>query len=142
VGKGSQINTVSVPGMGIISITGGPFVTGTVKITDITTNVISIPGRGVGEIGAAITLHPAPTELVRTFTTGQGFLTSHPGASNILILSTVALSGSPPVSSGANAGPVTEVYTQVSIRKLKTVHAMTHPADRPATGTDSPPKAS
>lgn len=26
----------------------------------------------------------------------------------------------------------TEIYTQVSIRKLKDVHALTHPADRPA----------
>ena len=25
----------------------------------------------------------------------------------------------------------TEIYTQVSIRKLKEVHALTHPADRP-----------
>jgi integrase/recombinase XerD len=27
----------------------------------------------------------------------------------------------------------TEIYTQVSIKKLKEIHALTHPADRPKT---------
>jgi hypothetical protein len=103
VGIGGQ---TSLPvGQAAIVVTGAPFVTGKVKITNITTNVISIPSRPA--IGVGVTLKPAGTEEVKTFTTGLGFVTDHPGATNLETLATVTLEGENNLASSTLNGTVT-----------------------------------
>jgi hypothetical protein len=68
-----------------INITGGPWVTGKIIMTSITTNIVSLPGPnyggapGAGTItGAPFTLDPTNNTTIRTFTTLGEFITSHP----------------------------------------------------------------
>jgi hypothetical protein len=107
VGVGGQ---ASLPvGQAAIVATGAPFVTGKVKITNITTNVISLSLRngGAGAIGLGVTLNPAPTENAKTFTTGLGFVTDHPGATNLETRATVTLEGDNNLASASGTGQVT-----------------------------------
>jgi hypothetical protein len=100
--------TASLPvGQAAIIVTGGPFVTGKVRMTNITTNVVSMPNRGAGVTGIGITLNPNGTEEVKTFTTGGGFVTSHPGATNLETRSVVTLSGTTSLNSASQGGMVT-----------------------------------
>jgi hypothetical protein len=105
IGVGGQIN---VPlGQSILIATGAPFVTGKFKMTGITTNVISMPGRGA-VTGVGVTLKPAGTEEVRTFTTNGGFITSN-DTGNLLTLPSVVLSGSSNITSASAGGTITLV---------------------------------
>jgi len=68
-----------------ITITGGPWVTGKIIMTGITTNIVSLPGPnyggapGAGTItGAPFTLDPTNNTTIRTMTTLGEFITSHP----------------------------------------------------------------
>jgi hypothetical protein len=99
---------VSLPiGAGAILVTAAPFITGKARITNITTNIISIPGRAAtGVIGVGVTLKPAATEVVRTFTTGGNFITSFPSAI-LLTQGTVTLGGTNALGSATAAGQVT-----------------------------------
>jgi hypothetical protein len=103
VGVGGQ--AILPVGQAAIVATGGPFVTGKVKITNITTNVISMPQRPA--IGIGITLEPSGTEEVKTFTTGLGFVTDHPGATNLETRATVTLEGTNNLASASGTGQVT-----------------------------------
>jgi hypothetical protein len=89
----------------IVQATAAPFVTGPIRITDITTNVISLPDRG-GVTGVGVTLQPAATEEVRTFTTQGGFITTPPH-DNIMTLPTITLRPTNLLSSASLSGHVT-----------------------------------
>jgi hypothetical protein len=105
IGVGGQVN---VPlGQSILIATGAPFVTGKFKITGITTNVISMPGRGA-VTGVGVTLKPAGTEEVRTFTTNGGFVTSNTQG-NLETLPSVVMSGSNNITSASAGGTITLV---------------------------------
>lgn len=99
---------VSLPiGAGAILVTAAPFITGKARITGITTNIISIPGRAAtGVIGVGVTLKPAATEVVRTFTTLGNFITSNPGGI-LLTQNTVTVGGTNALGSATQAGQVT-----------------------------------
>ncbi len=94
-------------GPATIAATGAPWVTGKVRITNITTNVISMPGRG-GEIGIGITLEPTSMEEVKTFTTGGGFRTTNP-TGQLETRASATVSGTNQLASASNAGQVTLV---------------------------------
>jgi hypothetical protein len=79
-------------GVGKVTLTGGPWISGSARITNIQTTVISLPGRG-GATGIAFTLDPTISEQVRIFTTLGSFLTFNPGA-NVLTRSTARAQGS------------------------------------------------
>jgi hypothetical protein len=101
--------TAALPvGQAAIIATGGPFITGKARITNITTNVISIPSRGTGVTGVGVTLEPAGTENVKTFTTLGGFVTSNP-TGVLETQATVTLAGTNQMTAGANAGNLTVV---------------------------------
>ena len=72
IGQGGT-NSVTLLG-GTIVATGGPWITGKVQVTGITTNIISIPGRG-GVTGPAVELFLTANEAGtnKVFTTGGGF---------------------------------------------------------------------
>jgi hypothetical protein len=95
-------------GQAAILATGGPFISGKARLTNITTNVVSMPGRG-GVTGIGITLNPNGTEEIRTFTTGGGFVTQHPGATNLSTRATITLSGSTSLASASAGGMVTMI---------------------------------
>jgi hypothetical protein len=102
--------TAAIPlGQASIFGTGGPMVTGKVRITNITTNLISIPGRGeTGVTGIGVTLNPAGTEIIRTFTTLDGFITSNP--SGVLkTQASVTLGGSGSITASGDGGLITLV---------------------------------
>ena len=99
--------TAALPvGQAAIIATGGQFLTGKVRITNITTNVISIPERGAGFTGVGVTLNPQGTEAVRTFTVGGNFLTSQPSGV-IETRATVTIQGTNTLASASQAGMVT-----------------------------------
>lgn len=99
--------TASLPvGQNAIIATGGPFITGKAIITNITTNVISLPDRPGTVTGVGVTLEPNGTELVRTFTTGGNFVTSFPN-NPLLKVKTVTLGGNNALASASNGGSVT-----------------------------------
>lgn len=103
VGVGGQTNLPI--GQGILVATGGPFITGKMKITGITTNVISMPGRG-GVTGVGVVLAPAATEEVKTFTTAGGFVTTNPGAP-LSTRASVVVGGDSELTSASAGGTVT-----------------------------------
>jgi hypothetical protein len=102
-------------GQAVIAATGGPFVTGKVKITNITSNVVQLPGRQatpfetpVRFTGLAFTLDPTSMEEIKTFTTLEGFITSN--ASGVLKTNaSVTLKGTNTLASAAQGGAVTLV---------------------------------
>ncbi len=96
-------------GQAQIIATAGPFITGKARLTNITTNVISMPGRGAsGLTGVGVTLAPAGTEEVKTFTTLGGFITTNP--SGVLEThGTVTLRGINTVASSSQGGVITLV---------------------------------
>ncbi|MBW2383028.1 MAG: PEP-CTERM sorting domain-containing protein [Deltaproteobacteria bacterium] len=105
-------NNLGVGGTTVVSLLGqtipvefGPFITGKVRITGIGTNVISMPDRG-NVTGVAVTLVPAATEEVKTFTTLGGFVTTNPGGI-LETQGTVVLSGTNNLASASQAGQVT-----------------------------------
>jgi hypothetical protein len=104
VGVGGQAS-IAV-GQAAIVATGAPFITGKARVTNITTNVISIPGRAGQPTGVGIHLQPNGTEGVRTFTTGNGFKTSNP-TNPLSESATVTLAGTNQLSSASADGVVT-----------------------------------
>jgi hypothetical protein len=103
-------------GQAVIAATGGPFVTGKVKITNITSNVVQLPGRqgppsstpAVRFTGLAFTLDPTSMEEIKTFTTLEGFVTSHP-AGILKTNASVTLKGTNTLGSASAGGAVTLV---------------------------------
>jgi hypothetical protein len=96
-------------GQGAILVTAAPFITGKARITGVNTNVIQLPNRGAsGVTGVGVTLKPAATEEVRTFTISNGFVTGM--ASPVLkTQNTVTVGGTNALGSASSAGQVTLV---------------------------------
>jgi hypothetical protein len=105
VGRGGTTDFVLAPGA-TVRMTGGPFVTGAVRMTGISTPRISIVDRSVR--GAAITLEPTSMERVRILTTFGGDLTTNPSG-QVSILNAVTLSGSRDLTPMGDVGTVTLV---------------------------------
>jgi hypothetical protein len=84
-----------------ITVTGGPWVSGVVTITGVTTNVISY--NGVTGVGAV--LEPPSGADWKVLSTGGGFVTSNNGLP--VEQHTVTLSGSNGLLSGSQEGSVT-----------------------------------
>ena len=102
-------NTIMLTASGnTIAATGAPWVTGKVRITNVTTNVISLPTRPGAPTGIGITLEPTSMEQVRTFTTQGGFRTTQPSG-QLSTRGTVTLSGTNNLASASGAGTVTLV---------------------------------
>jgi hypothetical protein len=95
-------------GTATIAATGAPFVTGKVRITNVTTNVISLPNRSGAPTGVGIILEPTSQELVKTFTTMGGFRSTNPSG-QLETRATVTLSGTNQLASASGAGQVTLV---------------------------------
>lgn len=100
--------TASLPlGTQAILATAAPFITGKARITAITTNIIQVIGRSGGiTTGVGVTLAPAGTENVRTFTTGLGFRSTAPTAP-LSTQATVTLGGTNVLASASFGGMVT-----------------------------------
>jgi hypothetical protein len=98
--------TAALPlGSQSIIATGAPFITGKARITAVTTNVIQV-NRGGPVTGIGVTLAPAGTETVRTFTTGLGFRTSNPSGP-LETQATVTVGGTNILASASFGGMVT-----------------------------------
>ena len=92
-----------------ITATGGPFITAVptgIKITDVTSNVITIPGRG-GVQGVAFTLLPTTGETVMTLSTNGGYVSLSMGEP--IENSMVTVSGTNNLLSGSKQGMLTLV---------------------------------
>lgn len=93
-------------GFGGIVATFAPFITGKARITGITTNLLEV-ARGGGVVqGVGVTLAPAGTETVRTFTTANGWRSTMATAP-ISTQMTVTLGGTNVLASASNGGMVT-----------------------------------
>jgi hypothetical protein len=105
-------------------VEGGPWVTGKVRITHLTTNVISMPNRTPapgqqvgpqgGPVGVGVTLEPTSQEVVSTFTISGGFRTVMSGPNDVTkdqieTRATVTLQGTNNLASASGAGSVTLV---------------------------------
>lgn len=88
-----------------IVATNGPFVTESLAITGVTSNLISLPFEG--KTGVGFTIEPAEGAFIRTFNTTGGFQSLSGGlaAEN----HTVTISGTNNLASGSKAGTVTVV---------------------------------
>jgi hypothetical protein len=95
-------------GPATIAATAGPWVTGKIRITNITSNVVQLPNRSGAPTGLAFTLAPTSMEVVKTFTTGGGFVTSNP-TGQLKTVATVTISGTNNLASASQAGQVTLV---------------------------------
>lgn len=104
--------TASLPlGTAAILATNAPFITGKARITGITTNVLQV-ARGTGvTTGVGVTLAPAGTETVRTFTTNNGFRSTMATAP-LSTQGTVTLGGTNILASASAAGQVTLISPQ------------------------------
>ncbi len=91
-----------------IVATGGPWITGKVQVTGITTNVISVPGRG-GATGVGVTMGLNATEgaSAKIISTMGGFLSTGTGME--LVRNTVNFGGTQNLASSAVGGVVTMI---------------------------------
>ena len=107
IGGTETLMVTGTQGPATIAATGGPFVTGKVRITNITSNVVQLPGRVPIATGPAVLLGATSMEEVRTFTTMGGFLTSNT-TGQLSTVATVTIAGSNNVT-GTGVGQVTLV---------------------------------
>lgn len=99
----------------VIAATGGPWVTGKVQITGITTNVLSVPGRpggpgpSGGATGVGVTLNLTTVEgaSAMALSTMGGFFGVGTGA--VVVRNTVNVSGTNNLASSAVGGTVTMI---------------------------------
>lgn len=89
-----------------ITATNGPFIAGTWVITQITSNVITIPARGNVQ-GVAFTLQPTPAETVMNPSTNGGYVSISGGQA--FEEHTVTISGTASLASSSQAGSVTVI---------------------------------
>ena len=87
-----------------ITVTNGPFIAGTWVITNISTNIITIPARG-GVQGVAFTLQPTPGETAMNPSTNGGFTSISGGLP--IEEQTVTVMGTVNLASGSQTGSVT-----------------------------------
>jgi hypothetical protein len=92
-----------------IVATNGPFVTQSLQITKVTSNLISVPN--LGKTGVGFTIQPATASFVRTFNTKGGFQSTGgtKGGGFAAENHTVTISGTNNLASGSKAGSVTVV---------------------------------
>ena len=95
-------------GTAAIVATGGPFVTGKIRMTGITTNVIQVSGTAGPRTGPGFVLGRTHSETVKTFTVGGGWLSTNP-SNAIKTLATVTISGTNNLASASQSGTVTLV---------------------------------
>lgn len=102
-----ETTTVTLFSLFTIVATNGPFVTESLVLTQVTSNLISLPFRTGQKTGVGFTLEPNTTEFGREFNTSGGFQSIDGGlaAEN----HTVTLSGTNNLISGSKAGMVTVV---------------------------------
>jgi hypothetical protein len=105
-------------GIGLINVTYGPWLIGasnSVTMTNLSTNVIQMPGRALGEqTGIPFTLHPSSQEETRVFTTGLGFQTDNTVADTLQI-ATVVIGGTSNFPSSANGTGTISMVTPLRI---------------------------
>jgi hypothetical protein len=92
------VQNVTVAGLLTIDVTNGPWVTGPVPVTGITTNVVSWEGN----IGAGITLHLTPEQHAAVLSTGGGYVAT--GGGLPLEYHTVTLEGTNELLSASQDG--------------------------------------
>jgi hypothetical protein len=103
VGSTTMISIAGLP----ITVTAGPWINAAVRITSVTSNVITIPERGNIQ-GVAFTLSPTPNENPRTRTVGGGFVQD--GATGQIAENTsVTIDGTQNLLSASKAGTVTVI---------------------------------
>lgn len=89
-----------------ITATNGPFMSATITITGLTSNIITIPQRGNAQ-GLAFTLNLTPSETGMSPSTNGGYVSVSGGQP--FTLNTVTISGTNNLLSGSKAGAVTVV---------------------------------
>jgi PEP-CTERM motif len=89
-----------------ITVTNGPFISAPIKITGVTSNIITIPARGNIQ-GVAFTLQPTPGETVMTPSTNGGYVSIDHGVAKEN--HTVTISGTNNLLSASKAGSVTVI---------------------------------
>lgn len=99
--------TLMITSMATIAATGGPFVTGKVRITGVTSNIVQLPNRVPVATGPAVLLGATSQEQVKTFTTAGGFLTDN-SLGVISTVATVTIAGTNNLT-GTGVGQVTLV---------------------------------
>jgi hypothetical protein len=109
---GETTNATIITIFNIIA-TNGPFVTESLVITKVTSNLISVPGNASSQqkTGVGFTMQPATDEFVRTFNTKGGFQSTAGSNGGGLAAEnhTVTISGTNNLASGSKAGMVTVV---------------------------------
>jgi len=98
-GTAGGVQSQTVLGM-TFRVTHGPWVTGAVPVTDITTNVVSVNG----VTGAGITLHVTPWMEIHTLSSGMGYVSTGSGLPDEFY--TVTLVGSNQLLSASTSGTV------------------------------------
>lgn len=106
VGGNGATDNLPIGGNQIVA-TGGPFLTGKAKITNITTNVLFIPGRPATGVGVTLQLNPTEQASAQTFTTNGGVVQTNPGATNLEQRATVTMEGTNTLASASAGGMVT-----------------------------------
>lgn len=94
-----------IPGLATLNAQAGPWLTGKVRMTGVTTNVIRIPGQGSIQ-GVAITLSPTPSEDTVNVTTGGGTTGTATSQAPILKQNIITFQGSD-TRTASGAGRVT-----------------------------------
>jgi hypothetical protein len=89
-----------------ITATNGPFITGWLTITGVTSNIVTIPARANVQ-GVGFSLQPTPDETVMTLSTNGGFVSVSGGLA--LENHTVTIHGTNNLQSGSKSGMVTVV---------------------------------
>jgi hypothetical protein len=85
------VPTGSIPGLAVLNAQAAPWLTGKVRMTGISTNVVRVPGRGSIQ-GVGVTLSLATTETSMNVTAGGG--TTGTGTGSVLKQSIVTFTGS------------------------------------------------
>ncbi len=114
LGLGGIESVPLAPGV-TLKATGGPWITGKVQITGITTNVISVPGRGPGGpgpaggatgVGVTLNLTTMEGQTAMALTTGGAYASTNT-LNAISVRNTVNVGGTQNLASSATGGVVT-----------------------------------
>lgn len=106
IGGNGGTDAISIGAAQLIA-TGGPFLTGKAKITNITTNVLFVPGRPATGVGVTLQMNETEQASAQTFTTNGGVVQSNPGATNLEQRATVTIEGTNTLASASAGGMVT-----------------------------------
>jgi hypothetical protein len=110
------VETVAIATGVSLKATGGPWITGKVQITGITTNVISVPGRGPGGpgpaggvtgVGVTLNLTTMEGQTAMAMTTMGAYASTASTMAVISVRNTVNVGGTQNLASSATGGVVT-----------------------------------